>query len=120
MILPRPVFATYLRKNTRKEYGRLAHEMCTCEYRPNGHLLVRLRKYMLLVRLSQLWDVADACFFRAHKVAMNEWIHSLLGASVFIHLFSVNLLQDMELVVSITAAYSIYIKKFVKNIYQYV
>ena len=43
--------------------------LCTCDYRTYWHLLVELRKYVLIVQLvrwSQLWDVADACFFRAH------------------------------------------------------
>ena len=64
--LPRPVFAAYVLTKTCKKYGRYAHEMYPCVYRTYWHLLVWLRKYVLLVRWSQLWDVADACFFRAH------------------------------------------------------
>jgi len=40
--------------------------MCTCDYRTYWHLLVRLRKYELLVQWSLLWNVADACFVRDH------------------------------------------------------
>jgi hypothetical protein len=70
-------------------------------------------------------------------IVITEMLCRLYGMSsyirnIFIHLFYVNLLQDMEIVISIiteekTAAYSIYIQyiqyihiKFVKNLYQYV
>ena len=65
-------FTTYLLTKTCKKHGRSAHEMCPCNYRTYCHLLGRLWQYVLLVRWSLLWDVADACFFRAHYTCNGE------------------------------------------------
>jgi len=67
MKLRRPIFTTYIRTNTRNTHRPSTHGMGKCDYRTYWHLLVRLRKYVPLVRRFRLWDVA--CFIRAHKVA---------------------------------------------------
>jgi hypothetical protein len=42
-------------------------ELCTYDYRTYRNLLVRLWKYVPLVRESLLWDVGDACSFLSHR-----------------------------------------------------
>ena len=44
----------------RNKYGRSAHAVCTCDYRIYWHLLVRLRKYVLLVWCS-CWCMFLSC-----------------------------------------------------------
>jgi hypothetical protein len=73
-----------------KKYGPSTRRMCTSDYRTCWHLLVKLRKYVPLVRRARLWDVADACVFRTREVAKgwssSKWDQFLSFQSQFIRL----------------------------------
>ena len=66
MKLQQPVFPTYLEHSQGGNMAAQHTEYVRVTNRTYWHLLVRPRKYELLVRWTQLWDVADECFFRAH------------------------------------------------------